>query len=81
MVGRGGRREVRGRGVSSRDIWKSRDRERPPCPNCGTELYDQFWGNGGWAAADKATDKFHNERDCIRVLKARNAALEAKTRD
>jgi hypothetical protein len=29
--------------------WKKQDRQRPPCPNCGTLLYDKFWGNGGWA--------------------------------
>jgi hypothetical protein len=53
----------------SREHWKKHDRPRPPCPDCGTELYDQFWGNGGWAPAEKATDDLHSERKCIIVLK------------
>lgn len=57
----------------SREAWKKRDRECPPCPNCGTELYEQFWGNGGWVKADKATNEMHHESDCVAVLKKKLA--------
>ena len=53
--------------------WKKHDRPCPPCVNCGAELYERFWGNGGWAKADKATGKCHSERDCIVRLKAQLA--------
>ena len=60
---------------SNRDVWKSQDRECPPCIHCGTVLYEKFWGNGGWARTDKATDEHHGDRDCVRALKAQVATL------
>jgi hypothetical protein len=51
-----------------------RDRARPPCPNCGTFLYDKYYGQGGWAPTDLATGNGHFESDCVRVLKAQLAA-------
>ena len=36
------------------DAWEKRDRACPPCPDCGTELYEKFWGNGGWVRTEKA---------------------------
>lgn len=60
--------------MNARDAWKKHDRACPPCEDCGTELYEQFWGNGGWVRTDKTTGKTHCERDCIRVLKAKLAA-------
>lgn len=61
--------------MNNRDIWKSRDRECPPCPHCGTALYEQFWGNGGWAKYEKAGDGEtpHSDRRCIEALKAQLA--------
>lgn len=56
-----------------RDEWKKQDRPCPPCPDCGTELYEKFWGNGGWVRTDKATDRTHIPDDCVRVLKAKLA--------
>jgi ssDNA-binding Zn-finger/Zn-ribbon topoisomerase 1 len=53
------------------DSWKKHDRPCEPCPDCGTELYEKFWGNGGWVRTEKATDKTHHESDCVRVLKAK----------
>ena len=53
------------------------DRTHPPCTNCGAELYDRFWGNGGWAATEVATNKAHGPEDCVKVLRARVAELEA----
>lgn len=55
------------------EAWKKRDRPCPPCPDCGTELYEAFWGNGGWARTDKLTGKTHHESDCVRVLKVKLA--------
>jgi hypothetical protein len=52
------------------DAWKKHDRACPPCRDCGTELYEKFWGNGGWAATEKATDKTHDYSDCVKVLRA-----------
>ncbi len=53
------------------EAWKKHDRPCPPCANCGAELYEKFWGNGGWAKTDKAADKTHHDSDCVKVLKAR----------
>jgi hypothetical protein len=63
----------------SREIWKKQDRECPPCPDCGAELYEQFWGNGGWVKAEKAGDgeRMHSERRCIGFLAARLGELQA----
>jgi hypothetical protein len=47
------------------------DRPRDPCPDCGEELYDKFWGSGGWAPTEIATDKMHGSDDCVKRLKAR----------
>lgn len=49
--------------------WEDQDRLCPPCPDCGTELYEKFWGNGGWSKTDKATNRSHGPEDCVRVLK------------
>jgi hypothetical protein len=51
--------------------WKKQDRPCPPCPDCGVELYEKFWGNGGWVGSDKDTDKAHEALDCVRVLSAK----------
>ena len=59
---------------SNRDIWKSQDRECPPCSHCGEVLYEKFWGNGGWQRTSKATDQAHGASDCIKRM-----ALELKT--
>jgi hypothetical protein len=63
------------------DAWKKHDRPCPPCANCGAELYEKFWGNGGWAKTDKATGEAHSERDCIvRLTTAiKNAGMLVKT--
>jgi hypothetical protein len=45
--------------------WKTQDRPCAPCTTCGTELYEKFWGGGGWAPTDKATDKAHHPEDCV----------------
>jgi hypothetical protein len=50
--------------------WKKHDRRCPPCEHCGAELYEKFWGNGGWARTDKVTDRSHGDRDCIRRLQS-----------
>lgn len=46
--------------------WKKQDRPCPPCPHCGAELYDKFWGNGGWVPTEKGTDHVHG--NCIRSV-------------
>lgn len=58
--------------------WKKHDRQRPPCSNCGTPLYDKCWGNGGWVATEQATGKAHGPEDCVVVLKAQLLAERAK---
>jgi hypothetical protein len=50
------------------EAWKKHDRQCPPCRYCGAELYEKFWGNGGWAKTDKATDQAHSDRDCVARL-------------
>jgi hypothetical protein len=45
------------------------------CADCGTELYEKFWGNGGWAPTETATGKTHGPEDCVKVLRAK---LDAK---
>lgn len=52
------------------DEWRKQDRPCPPCPDCGTELYERFWGNGGWARTERATDKDHGPGDCVKRLRA-----------
>jgi len=52
------------------EAWKKHDRPCPPCANCGAELYEKFWGNGGWAKTDKATDAMHDASDCVKVVRA-----------
>lgn len=49
--------------------WKKQDRECPPCPNCGAERFEAFWGNGGWVPTDKKTGEMHTAEDCVRVLR------------
>jgi hypothetical protein len=61
--------------------WKTRDRPRPPCVGCGEELYDKFYGGGGWVPTEQATDKTHSDRDCVKVLKAKLAARESTPTD
>jgi hypothetical protein len=48
------------------EAWKQHDRPCPPCPHCGAELYEKFWGNGGWVPSDVGTDHAHG--NCIRVV-------------
>ena len=55
--------------------WKKQDRPCAPCPDCGAELYEKFWGNGGWVPTDRATDKAHGPSDCVKALKAELARL------
>lgn len=49
--------------------WKKQDRPCPPCPHCGAELYEKFWGNGGWVPSDVGTDNAHG--NCIRIVSKR----------
>jgi hypothetical protein len=46
------------------------DRTRDPCRDCGEELYDKYYGNGGWAPTEKSTDRTHGPSDCVKRLKA-----------
>jgi hypothetical protein len=57
------------------DEWKKQDRPCDPCPDCGAELYDKFWGNGGWVKTDKINGHTHGSVDCVRVLKLRLGAI------
>jgi len=57
--------------------WKKHDRPCAPCADCGAMLYETFWGQGGWAKTDKATNKVHSERDCIINLKISRTATDA----
>jgi hypothetical protein len=50
--------------------WKKHDRPCAPCVDCGAELYEKFWGSGGWARTDKTTDEAHSDSDCVANLKA-----------
>jgi hypothetical protein len=59
------------------DSWKEHDRPCPPCPDCGAELYERFWGNGGWAKTDKATGGGHGTTDCVLRLRRRVVSLES----
>lgn len=63
---------------SNRDTWKSQDRELPSCIHCGTALYDQFWGNGGWVPTEKVSDVPHTERRCRDALKAEMTRVRAE---
>jgi hypothetical protein len=54
--------------------WKKQDRPRPPCSDCGAELYEKFWGNGGWVPTEKGSDKAHGPTDCIKRMSAVVAA-------
>lgn len=60
------------------DDWKKQDRPCPPCATCGAELYEKFWGGGGWAKTDKATEETHSERDCIVRLKEKLATVDLR---
>ena len=61
--------------------WKKQDRECAPCKNCGTELYEKFWGNGGWAPTEKLTERFHDDSRCVRALRAQHVTpLRAQVR-
>lgn len=51
--------------------WRKQDRPCPPCRECGVELYERFWGNGGWAKTEKGDVEPHTAEDCVRVLKTR----------
>jgi hypothetical protein len=57
--------------------WKKQDRSCPPCPDCGTALYEKFLGNGGWVLTEMETSdsnrlsKAHEPSDCVRVLRAK----------
>ena len=56
------------------DEWKKKDRECPPCSDCGTDLYEKFWGNGGWAQTEMATEQTHGKGTCVAVLKRKLGA-------
>ena len=60
------------------DEWEKQDRECPPCKDCGTEMYEKFWGNGGWAQTEKATKQTHGKETCVAVLKSKLKALVAE---
>jgi hypothetical protein len=62
------------------DAWKKHDRSCPPCSHCGAELYEKFWGNGGWAKTDTATDRAHHDSDCVKRLKAERDRLREMIR-
>jgi hypothetical protein len=64
-----------------REHWKAKDRPCPPCAQCGEELYEQFWGNGGWAKAEKASDEMHSDRGCVRRLKSALDAADQRVRE
>jgi hypothetical protein len=44
------------------------DRTRDPCPECGEELYDKYYGNAGWMPTEKSTGRTHHTDDCVRRL-------------
>jgi len=51
------------------EAWKKHDRPCEPCPDCGAELYEKFWGNGGWVTTDKETEHTHGASDCVQELR------------
>ena len=53
------------------ESWKKHDRPCAPCPDCGEDLYEKFWGNGGWSKTEKVTDKAHHAEDCVERLKTK----------
>ncbi len=57
------------------EAWKKQDRPCPPCPDCGADLYEKFWGGGGWAKTDKATERAHDSTDCVVAMRAHLARL------
>jgi hypothetical protein len=57
------------------ESWKIHDRPCPPCPYCGAELYERFFGNGGWVPSDKSSGYAHG--NCIKVVAKRVKDLEA----
>jgi hypothetical protein len=63
------------------ETWKDKDRSCAPCRDCGTELYDKFWGNGGWVPTETGTDKAHGPTDCVKVLRARWVQMRQWARD
>ena len=63
------------------EAWKKQDRACPPCPDCGTELYEKFWGNGGWMPTEKATERAHGPSACVPKLRLRVIELEAQLLD
>jgi|SRR5271166_1348223 len=65
------------------EVWEKHDRPCPPCPYCGAELYEKFWGGGGWVPSDKESGHAHG--NCIKVVADKLAAVtrerdEARTR-
>ena len=62
------------------EAWNKHDRACPPCPDCGTELYEKFWGNGGWAKTEIATDRGHGPDDCVKRLKHPLESIQLKPR-
>jgi hypothetical protein len=61
------------------DSWKEHDRPCPPCPHCGAEIYEKFWGNGGWVKTEVGPDeKAHSDAGCVKRLKARIVQLEGE---
>ena len=52
--------------------WKKQDRPCPPCEDCGTFLYEKFWGNGGWAKTEIGNDEPHDSSDCVKVLRKKS---------
>jgi cytochrome c553 len=64
-------------GQPMNEAWNKQDRPCLPCMDCGAELYERFWGGGGWAKTDKVTGKAHSDRDCIVRLKVLREAGQA----
>ena len=56
--------------------WKQHDRPCPPCEDCGTFLYEKFWGNGGWTKTDM-NGKAHSPSDCVVGLRTRLGIVRA----
>jgi hypothetical protein len=53
---------------------------RPPCPDCGTELYNRDNDDGSWDRVEKATGIRHASFRCVKVLAAQLAAERLKTK-
>lgn len=61
------------------DEWKKHDRACSSCHYCGAELYEKFWGNGGWVRTEKATGSAHG--NCVKVVSERMKVLRVALRE